>query len=309
MYQVILYYKYVKVEDPAGLAISQKLLCKRLGLIGRIIVASEGINGTLEGKTEAIAEYAKAMRNDPMFADMNIKYSQGDGKTFPKLSVKARSEIVSSHLDGTVSPLNRTGKYLSSEELHDWFESGKEFYIVDMRNDYETQSGHFEGSILSGMGNFRDLPKVLDTLADLKNKTILTVCTGGVRCEKASAFLLENGFADVYQLKDGIVTYMEKYPNQHFKGKLYVFDQRILIAFNPEDPAHQVIGHCLRCSQFSERYVNCANDECHLHFICCENCAENGRAFCSEKCRETVGSGIVANNLKISSRIPAEEFV
>jgi predicted sulfurtransferase len=183
MYQVILYYKYVKVGDPVGLAASQKLLCKRLGLLGRIIVAVEEINGTLEGST------------------------------------------------------------------------------------------------------------------------------GGVRCEKASAFLLENGFEDVYQLKDGIITYMEKYPNQHFKGKLYVFDQRILVAFNVEDPTHQMIGHCRKCSQLSERYVNCANDECHLHFICCEGCTENGQAFCSENCWEVISTGQNANHLKISSRIRTEEFV
>lgn len=287
MFKVILFYKYVHIPDPQGLAFRQRTLCQDFSLKGRILVSEEGINATLEGLSENIDKYCRIFLEDPLFADIKIKISDGAGDSFPKLSVKVRNEIVASHLPN-IDPRIRTGKYLTVEELHQWFESGKEFYIVDMRNDYETQAGHFQNSILSKMANFRYLPEFVESIRHLKDKTILTVCTGGVRCEKASAFLIENGFSGVYQLKDGIVTYMEKYPNQHFKGKLYVFDKRVLVGFNTESVEHEVIGRCAKCGVLSESYVNCAYDECHLHFICCDNCLENGKAFCQTQCMEKV---------------------
>jgi UPF0176 protein len=289
MFTVILYYKYIYIADPKKLVSQQKALCSKLGLTGRILIAHEGINGTLEGTDEAIADYCENLALNPLFEDISIKRSSGTGSAFPKLMVKVRDEIVSSHISKeAIDPNRKTGKYLTSEELHEWFKSAREFYIVDMRNDYETSAGLFENSIPSGLGNFRDLPHVLDSLAHLRDKTVLTVCTGGVRCEKASAFLVENGFSDVYQLKDGIVTYMEKYPNQHFKGKLYVFDQRVLMGFNTESPEHEVIGRCRHCGKSSEHFVNCANDDCHLHFISCEPCMVDKLAFCSNTCKEKI---------------------
>jgi UPF0176 protein len=194
-----------------------------------------------------------------------------------------RSEIVSGHLKADdLNPNEITGKYLAAETLHDWIHSGKEFYIVDMRNDYEHKSGHFAGSILPPLENFRDLPKVLPVLAHLKNKTIVTVCTGGVRCEKASGFLVKHGFSDVYQLHNGIVTYMEKYPGEDFKGSLYVFDGRVTMAFGQ----HEIVGKCEKCGQASERYLNCGNLRCHRHFICCAACGPIERSTpCSLWCR------------------------
>ncbi len=287
MFTVILYYKYIEIADPKAMVLEQKKLCTELGLTGRILIAHEGINGTLEGTDEAIAKYCAALLADPLFADINIKKSIGTGNAFPKLMIKARNEIVASHIaPEDVNPMRRTAQYITAEELHTWFDSKKEFYIVDMRNGYETDAGLFENSIPSGLGNFRDLPEVLKSLAHLRDKTIVTVCTGGVRCEKASAFLLENDFANVHQLKDGIVTYMERYPNQHFKGKLYVFDQRILMGFNTDAPDHQIVGHCRHCQIQSERFVNCGNDDCHLHFICCENCSIDGQSWCSQSCQQ-----------------------
>lgn len=270
----------------------QRLLCGELGLKGRIIIAQEGINGTLEGETAATEKYIEALKADPRFANTHIKRSPGTGAAFPKLSIKVRSEIVSLHLNEDVDPKQTTGKYLQPEELHEWFELGKEFYIVDMRNDYEAKVGLFEGSILPGLGNFRDLPEALSSLEHLKDKTVVTVCTGGVRCEKASGFLVKHGFNDVYQLFGGIVSYMEKYPNQHFLGKLYVFDQRVLMGFNTEAPEHIVVGRCALCDQPSENYVNCANNDCHLHFICCQNCYRHGQAVCSDHCAEVVAATV-----------------
>jgi UPF0176 protein len=277
-HQILLYYSYAHVQDADALAERQRILCAELGLKGRIIVAREGINGTLEGTFENTESYITACSAEPAFKDVVFKRSEGTGNAFKKLFVRVRPEIVSSHLgERDVDPNRITGKRLLAEELHEWIRSDREFYIVDMRNDYEHAVGHFEGSILPPMGNFRELPDALPTLEHLKDKTVVTVCTGGVRCEKASGFLVENGFGDVWQLQDGIVTYMEKYPNQDFKGALYVFDGRVTMAFNREDPSYEVVGRCVLCGNPSEHYVNCANDECHKHIICCESCvARNG---------------------------------
>jgi UPF0176 protein len=290
MYEILLYYKYTTIEDPEALRISQEELCKRLNLKGRIIIAKEGINGTVEGLKEHTQTYIDEMVKDPRFSDIHFKRSEGTGTAFPKLSIKVRSEIVSAHLgEDDFSPVEITGKYLSAEELHEWLRSDKEFYLIDMRNDYEFKVGYFENSILAPFSNFRDLPKIIPAIEHLKHKTIVTVCTGGVRCEKASGFLVKHGFTDVYQLYGGIVSYMEKYPNQDFKGKLYVFDNRVVMGFNLEDSAHQVVGKCDKCGASSDNYVDCAYIHCkgHRHFICCESCLEkDGGVYCSDECKK-----------------------
>lgn len=272
-YKVLLFYKYVHIEDPIALRDSQRALCERLELKGRIIVAHEGINATFEGTPENVAAYRIELEKDPRFQGIHYKYSDGTGTAFPKLSVKARKEIVSLHLgEDDIDPNEMTGVHLTPEELRAWFDRGEEFTIVDMRNGYEHKVGHFEGSVLPPLDNFRDLSKVVDTLAPLKEKKVLTVCTGGVRCEKASGYLVQQGFKDVYQLDGGIVSYMEKYPNEHFKGKLYVFDDRIMMGFDTASDKHEIIGRCEGCKMPSEYYVNCETDGCHRHFISCKEC-------------------------------------
>jgi UPF0176 protein len=282
---IILFYKYTYVEDPTALMGTQKEICTKLGLTGRGIIAHEGINMTFEGVTENIELYVKDLLSDPRFANIHIKKSEGTGSAFPKLSIKVRNEIVTLGLgEQDFSPTQVTGKHLPPEELHRWFAEGKKFEIVDMRNDYEHALGHFKGSILPPLENFRDLPKALPTLDPIKGKTVLTVCTGGVRCEKASGYLVKQGFKDVYQLDGGIVSYMEKYMNDDFQGKLYVFDNRVGMTFTP-DEKRTIVGKCLRCASSSENYVNCAYLMCHKHFICCNDCLEDsGEAFCSDKC-------------------------
>jgi UPF0176 protein len=286
-YQILLYYKYVEVADPLAVKLWQKVLCQSFDLKGRIIVAKEGINGTVEGTEAAIKQYVRAMNEYPAFKDIHYKRSEGTGDAFPKLSVKVRKDIISdSVVDWGVNPTELTGKYLTADELHAWYESGKKFHIVDLRNDYEYKSGHFENAILPPMENFRDLPNVLPELQNLTDAPVVTVCTGGVRCEKATGFLLKNGMQEVYQLQDGIVTYMEKYPNQHFKGQLYVFDNRVLMGFDADGSMHEVIGRCVVCDKPSEHYVNCANDTCHRHLICCEACLAGRETFtCPQGCR------------------------
>jgi UPF0176 protein len=288
-HEIILYYKYVAIADPEAFIKSQRLLCEQLNLKGRIIVAKEGINGTLEGLKKNIDAYCEALVSDGRFVGINFKRSVGNGKAFPKLSIKVRKEIVTGSLGiDDVNPQEMTGEYLSAEELHSWIQNKEDFAIVDMRNDYEHKVGYFENSILPPLTNFRDLPKVIPQLEHLKNKKVVAVCTGGVRCEKASGYLVKKGFKNVYQLHNGIVTYMEKYPTGAFKGSLYVFDDRITMAF-ADGKERGIVGRCDKCQKPSESYVNCFNNLCHRHFICCEGCrAGEENVFCGEKCKEGI---------------------
>jgi UPF0176 protein len=288
MNKILLYYKYTKIEDPTALMEEQKRLCEQLNLKCRIIVAKEGINGTLEGLEENTNEYMRVMLADKRFEGMNFKVSEGTGNAFPKISVKVRSELVSGHLGADdVDPNVTTGKYMSAEELHRLFHSNEEFYIIDMRNDYEHKVGYFKDSILPALKNFRDLPNIIGQIEHLKDKKIVTVCTGGVRCEKASGYLVKMGFKDVYQLHNGIVTYMEKYPNEDFLGKLYVFDGRVVMGFETDSAKHTVVSKCDKCGKISDNYIDCQYIHCkgHRHIICCEDCySVDGKAYCSTDC-------------------------
>lgn len=279
--QILLFYKYVTVADPEALAAWLRTRCSEHRLVGRILVAEEGLNGTVEGSVNDTEMFAREILEDARFSDVKIKRSVGTGTAFPKLSVKVRKEIVGTQFPASVDPRIRTATHLAPEELRHWYEEGKDFVIVDMRNDYEFRSGHFKGSVNPGLENSRDLPKALPKLADLKEKTVLTVCTGGVRCEKMSALLLENGFSDVYQLDNGIHGYMEKYPGQDFLGSLYTFDERKVMDFGGD---REIIGRCHFCEGATEKYVNCANDFCHLHFLVCESCSSSRSVFCSKAC-------------------------
>ena len=294
-YQIILFYKYVHIENPEQVKMWHDEICARLDLKGRCIIAREGINATFEGTNGNIKEYVEELEKDKRFSKIHFKLSAGTGSAFPKLSIKVRKEIVSLNLGVCdIDPNQNTGIHLKPDELHKWLREGREFYIVDMRNVYEHKVGHFKNSILPPMENFRDLPKVVGQISHLKNKTVLTVCTGGVRCEKASGFLITQGFTDVYQLDGGIVSYMEKYPNENFQGKLYVFDRRVTMGpsallgtgLYTDDKKHIVIGKCDACGEKSENYVNCVNSVCHRHFIACGTCIEksNGKVFCPGGC-------------------------
>lgn len=289
-YQILLFYKYVHLREPDTVRDWLRALCEQYNLKGRLIVATEGVNITLEGEMQDTEHFITELERDERFLNIHFKRSTGDGKSFRKLSVKTRSEIVSAHLGVCdIDPNTMTGKRCTPEMLHQWFAEDKKFFIVDMRNVYEHDVGHFAGSILPDMENFRDLPKITKALKHLKNETVLTVCTGGVRCEKASGYLISQGFTDVYQLDGGIVSYMELYPNEDFEGKLYVFDNRVAMGFYTDDSNHKIIGRCESCEKESEHFINCDHAWCGRHFILCEACVEtqksvSGKKTCPEKC-------------------------
>lgn len=283
--QVLLFYKYVTIANPKALADAIREKCLELSLLGRILVAEEGLNGTLEGEigqTEQFATWIVAM---PEFSDMQIKRSEGNGQAFPKLKVKVRDEIVGTRFPKHVDPRVRTGKHLSPEELKRWYDSDEDFVVIDMRNTYEYISGHFKNSIDAGLHNSRDLPEAVEKLVPHKEKKVLTVCTGGVRCEKMSAYLLAEGFTDVYQLDGGMHTYMEKYPGQDFEGTLYTFDGRKVMDFGGD---RVIVGRCDYCASPTERYVNCKNDTCNMHYLSCESCMVEDRARACTRCEAGV---------------------
>lgn len=284
-HQVLLFYKYETIEDPGALADSVRQLATEHRLLGRALIAEEGINATLEGAIEDTEAFAVEILKDPRLSDMKIKRSKGDGAAFQKLKVKVREEIVGTKFPKEIDPRKETAPHLSAEELKAWFEEDKDFVVIDMRNDYEYQSGHFKNSINPGMTYSRELPEKLPTLAEYKDKKVVTVCTGGVRCEKMSAYLMKNGFNDVYQLDNGMHGYMQKYPGQDFDGTLYTFDNRLTMDFGGE---REVIGRCHLCETKTENYINCANDFCHLHILVCPRCTENAGAYCSGVCRDFV---------------------
>ncbi len=289
-YQILLFYKYVHIADPVAVRDWLRKLCEDLGLKGRLIVAHEGLNITLEGTLENTETFIKEMEKDERFLNIHMKRSVGTGTAFPRLSVKVRNEIVTLGLGVCdIDPNQITGIHLKPAELHQWIADKKEFYIVDMRNAYEHAIGRFAGSACPPMDNFRDLPKFVRSLAHLKHKTVLTVCTGGVRCEKASGYLLSEGFTDVYQLDGGIVSYMEQYPNEDFEGKLYVFDGRVAMGFYTDDPKHVIVGRCEGCNASSENIVDCRDRGCNGQFIICEDCeqkqiAKKGITYCPKGC-------------------------
>lgn len=280
-FSVLIYYKYELINKPDLEVSKHRFLCEKFNLKGRILIAKDGINGTVEGQNEDTQNYIKELQKDDFYQDIYFKKSSGKGDSFPKLQVRTRDEIVTTMLDykDEIGPLvGVTGKYITSKELHSLFDSTEEYYIIDMRNDYEYSAGHFQNSVLlKNLRNFRDLPQVLSEIEHLKNKKVITVCTSGVRCEKASGFLIRHGFTDVSQLKDGIMEYMQQYPNQDFLGKLFVFDNRVLIGFNTGSKDHNVIGKCVKCRKISEHFIDYRDTDGIRKFqIVCEECMESG---------------------------------
>lgn len=282
-YSILLYYKYVPIKDPDAFRLEQLQLMTNLGIKGRILIAREGINGTLEGTTEAVESYVAHMKSDERFADVDWKISPGIGNAFPKLKIKVRNEIVSAHLgEDDVNPNEITGYHMKPEELHQLIHSDEEFYMIDMRNNYEHVVGKFEGALDSGMKNFRDLAEITKKFEHLKDKKVVTYCTGGIRCEKASGYLKKKGFKDVSQLDGGIHRYMEKFGGDGWLGSLYVFDGRVL---SKPHSHHTPIGICMKCEATTENYCDCANDSCPRQFLCCDDClASDGKPYCKDEC-------------------------
>ena len=287
-HQILLYYLYRPLEDAAAYAAEHRALCEDLGLRGRILVAAEGLNGTVSGPREKIDSYMEILSEDPRTKGIEFKVDPAMGHAFPRLSIKLREEVVTLGLrEGDFSPCETTGEYLSPSQWRDLMNS-KDTVMVDARNQYEWELGHFEGALLPPVDNFRDLPDwVRENRESLEGKKIMTYCTGGIRCEKFSGFLLREGFSEVYQLDGGIVSYGKeaKVRGEGFVGKCYVFDERVAVEVNHTDGS-RVISRCQVCGEPSDRYVNCEWSRCNSQFFCCDSCEGDRGRFCSSGCEE-----------------------
>jgi UPF0176 protein len=281
MFKVLLYYKYVELADPEKFRNEQFDLCSRLGLKGRILISSEGLNGTVGGSEESINEYMEVTKSYPEFSDMEWKISYSDIEPFPKLRVVVREEVVT--LKALVDVKNRA-EYIEPQDLRKILdETPDEVVIIDARNNYESQIGKFKNAIAPDISNFRDWPAFVESIKDLKDKPVITYCTGGIRCEKASAYLVEQGFKNVRQLHGGIVRYGEETGGKDFEGNCYVFDNRIHVPVNSVNP--EIISECKHCKNKSLRYINCCNAKCNIQFICCEDCHKEYEGGCCRDCQ------------------------
>lgn len=283
--QNIIFYKYIKIEDPQKLRDGQFALCRSLDLKGKILIASEGINGSLTGEEQQIKKYSRLIRTDPRFTNLDIKTVNTDQHDFNKLFVKIRKKIITTK-SWDASPA-MAAPYLEPEELKKWLEQGEEVLLIDARNQYESRIGHFQNAILADIKTFDELPKAAKKWDHLKEKKIVTYCTGGIRCEKASAYLRESGFTKVFQLRGGILKYALHCGSAFWQGRCFVFDKRGAVPLDPQKEI-EPIARCDHCNVPADEYYNCRNIDCDKRIILCEDCLKNLESCCSKQCRNSV---------------------
>jgi len=283
-YKTLLYYCYSTIADAEQFAADHLKFCKSLDLTGRIIVAEEGLNGTVSGEADACEQYMSALHADPRFANIDFKVDEVEIPSFVKMHVRYKSEIVHSGLRNPeiIDPKTKTGKHLDPVEFME-MKDRDDVIVLDVRSNYEHNLGKFSNAITLDIENFRDFPAMINELAQYKDKKILTYCTGGIKCEKASALLLHEGFTDVYQLHGGIIKYGKEAGGKDFEGKCYVFDNRLSVDVNSVNPV--VISKCYNCGATTDKMINCANPECNEHFTQCDECGTKMEGCCSDDCQ------------------------
>ena len=277
MQKIILYYKFAPVKDPEAIRLWQHTLCQKLNLKGRVLVAPHGINGTLGGDIADLKAYAKETKAYPAFKGMDIKWNDGGRDDFPRLAVKVRPEIVTFDAADVIKVSSNGiiggGQRLKPKQVHQLVaERGDDVVFFDGRNAYEAAVGKFKNAVVPGVAHSRDFDKELEDpkYDSIKNKPVVTYCTGGIRCEVLSLLMKQRGFQDVYQLDGGIVKYGEEYGDDGlWEGSLYVFDDRVTTKFS--DQAVD-IGACVHCGAKTSNYENCADKACNALILICENC-------------------------------------
>lgn len=282
-YQTLLYYCYSTIENAEQFASDHLQFCKSLDLVGRIIVADEGLNGTVSGTEESCKRYMDTVLSDPRFAKIDFKIDEVPEPSFIKMHCRYKSEIVHSGLRDPhiINPGQKTGTHLNADEFIR-MKDDDDVVILDVRSNYEHSIGKFKNAVTLDIENFRDFPKKINELAQYKDKKIITYCTGGIKCEKASALLLHEGFGNVYQLHGGIIKYGKEAGGRDFEGKCYVFDNRVAVDVNTINPV--IISTCRNCGGHTTKMINCANPECNEHFTQCDDCGLKLEGACSEVC-------------------------
>ncbi len=282
--QTVSFYRYVQIETPAELRDELFIAWEKLGVLGRVYISTEGINAQISVPVPELENFRKLIDASPYFANVEFKLAiEEPAIAFWKLIIKVRKQIVADNLAPGTYDLSNVGTHLNAEEFNAAIEQGA--LVVDMRNKYESDIGHFENAVLPNSQTFGDeLQEVIQLLDDRKDDKVLLYCTGGIRCEKASAFLKHNGFNDVSQLYGGIINYKHEIEQagleSKFKGKNFVFDGRMAEAVTPD-----VLGKCLNCDSPADTYDNCSSDLCHALFIQCTACKTKMLGACSDKCR------------------------
>ncbi len=270
----------------------QKALCERLGLRGRILISKHGLNGTVGGDMDALKTYVKETKTYKPFKDIVFKWSDGGSANFPKLQVKVRDEIVSfgaaDELKVDENGVVGGGKHLKPADVHKLVEErGEDVIFFDGRNAYEAKVGKFKNAVVPDTRTSKDFIKELDSdkYNDIKDKPVVTYCTGGIRCEILSSLMKNRGFKEVYQMDGGIAKYGEAYADDGlWEGSLYVFDGRMNLKFS--DKAKD-IGECTHCEGKTSNYENCARKACNRLILVCEDCvSQPGKDFCDEICQK-----------------------
>lgn len=297
MQKILLYYKFTPISDPEAVKLWQKTLCDSLNLRGRILVSKHGINGTVGGNMDDLKAYVKSTKQYLGFKGIVFKWSDGSRDDFPRMSVKHRRELVGfknsdDEFDVDIDGVIGGGKHLKPKQIHDLVkEHGDEVVFFDGRNEHEAKIGKFKNAIVPNTNTSRDFIDELesDKYDDIKNKKVITYCTGGVRCEVISAMMKKRGFTDVYQIDGGIVKYGEAYGDDGlWEGSLRVFDNRMTVNFSDHS---STIGECTHCSGRTSNFENCALSECNDLVLICEDCKKNpDLLFHTDKCRQNDSS-------------------
>lgn len=280
------FYRYAKIDDPQALRDECFARWSKLGVLGRIYIATEGINGQLSVPSSQLDALREALYSVPFLDGTRLNIAiEAEAESFLKLIIKVRPKIVADGLSDDTFDVTQRGRHLNAREVNELLDR-KDTIVVDMRNHYESEVGYFEGAIRPEVENFRELlPVVEEILEDKKDREIVMYCTGGIRCEKASAYYLHRGFEKVSMVDGGIIEYArqcekEGLPKKYI-GKNFVFDERL-----GERITEDVVSQCHQCGKPSDRQLDCVNDACHVLFIQCEECAATYENCCSVECRD-----------------------
>lgn len=293
MQKILLYYKFTPIPDPEAVKLWQKILTDSLDLRGRILVSEQGLNGTVGGEMEDLKKYIKETKQYPGFKDIVFKWSDGAREDFPRMSVKRRRELVGfQNSDGEIevdeNGVVGGGKHIKPKQVHEMIEKyGDDVVFFDGRNAHEAKIGKFKNAVVPNTNTSRDFIAELesDKYDDIKDKKVITYCTGGIRCEAISAMMKKRGFKDVYQIDGGIVKYGEAYGDDGlWEGSLRVFDNRMTVDFSNHT---KTIGECTHCGGPTNNFENCAHMECNDLVLICLQCKQNPELlFHTEACRQ-----------------------
>jgi UPF0176 protein len=281
-YVALAYYHFVPIVDPQLEVEKHKDFFESRDCAGRIYLSHEGINGQMSASLEEAENYIRWLRQDSRFEVIHFKFHSASEHIFPRMTVKYRRQLVALDLPADAA---ECGEHVSPKRWREMLEQGGHL-ILDVRNQYEWRIGHFEGAILPPLDSFREFPEYAEKFAkemDPKNTKVMMYCTGGIRCELYSSFLKKKGFEKVYQLQGGVINYGLTEGSVHWRGKLFVFDDRLAVSIDGK-PA-QPIAHCFHCYLNEDTYYNCANMDCNELFICCDSCLEVYKGCCSFTCQ------------------------